>query len=472
MAILKIIDPVSRIEGHLKVEIEIDGGAVTDAKLSGTLFRGFERLVEGRSPEDAPIITQRICGVCPISHAQASVMAVEAVSGWKPLPNVRLLRNLILGSNYIQSHILHFYVLSAVDFTPGLAHAPWTPAWTSDIRPGLSVIMDHFTTALSARRQAHEMGAIFSGKMPHAAANVPGGVTSSITTDKINAFRTYLSSLTGFIQNTYIPDVERIGDVYADYFSIGAGPGNMLSFGVFEEDGGAKLFQGGYLEAGQSDPSNHFTSSDIREYVTYSWFANDQGLSPAQGVTLPQYPKGDAYSWLKAPRLFDKPFEAGPLARMMVAGEYGAGVSVLDRHLARAYETLKIAQAMERWLGELQTGSPFDPSYNVGTGSGEGLTEAPRGALGHWISVGNDGKISRYQVVTPTCWNASPKDNAGVKGPLEQALIGIPILNASEPVEALRVIHSFDPCLACAVHAFKPGGETIAILHTGDTHGR
>lgn len=472
MAIIKIIDPVSRIEGHLKVEIEIDGGVITDAKLSGTLFRGFEKLVEGRAPEDAPIITQRICGVCPISHAQASVMAVEAVSGWTPLKNVRLMRNLILGSNFIQSHILHFYVLSAVDFTPGLAHAPWTPAWTSDIRPGLEVIMEHFTTALAARRQAHEMGAIFSGKMPHAAANVPGGVTATITADKIQAFSTYLASLTGFIENTYIPDVERIGGVYEDYFSIGAGPGNMLAFGAFEEDGDARLFPAGYQESGQSDPSVNFNSSDISEHVLYSWFANDAGLAPPQGETEPVYPKGDAYSWLKAPRLFNKPFEAGPLARMIIAGEYSAGVSVLDRHLARAYETLKIARAMNRWLADLQTGSPFDPDYSVGTGSGEGLTEAPRGALGHWITVGSDEKISRYQVVTPTCWNASPKDNSGVRGPLEQALIKTPVLNESEPVEALRVIHSFDPCLACAVHAFKPGGEPIGTLHTGASNGR
>lgn len=471
MATIAIIDPVSRIEGHLKVEIEIDAGAITNAKLCGTLFRGFETLVKGRAPEDAPVITQRICGVCPISHAQASVTAIEDVSGWTPGKNARLLRNLILGANYIQSHILHFYVLTAVDFTPGPLHAPWTPAWDSDIRSGLGPVMDHLTNALTARRQAHEMGALFSGKMPHAASNVPGGVSASVTLDKIAAFKQHLDTLTTFVEKTYIPDVLRVGDVYPDYLSVGAGPANLLSFGVFDEDGGTRLFPAGCMEKGQV-PSADFSSGDITEYVTYSWFADDPGRTPSEGKTEPQFPKGDAYTWLKAPRLFGKPFEAGPLARMKIAGEYTGGTSVLDRHIARAYETLKIAKAMDRWIDELQTGSAYDTNYSTGKGSGEGMMEAPRGALGHWISVGDDGKISNYQVITPTCWNASPMDDAGVKGPLEQALIGTPVKNAAQPVEALRVIHSFDPCLACAVHAVKPGGETIVETVTGGANGR
>ncbi|MBU0994841.1 MAG: nickel-dependent hydrogenase large subunit [Proteobacteria bacterium] len=472
MATIKIIDPVSRIEGHLKVEIEIDAGVVTDARICGTLFRGFEQLIRGRSPEDAPVITQRICGVCPISHAQASVLAVENVDNWTPGRNARLLRNLILGSNFIQSHILHFYVLSAVDFTPGPQHAPWIPAWDTDIRPGLEGIMDHFVDALTARRQAHEMGALFSGKMPHAASNVPGGVTAGITNEKMNAFREYLTSLTGFVRNTYIPDVERIGDVYEDYFTLGVGPKNLLAFGAFEEEGTDRLFTGGYLETGATEPSINFSSSDITEYVTHSWYEDNPGRTPSQGETLPKFPKDDAYSWLKSPRLFDKPFETGPLARMKINGNYSGGISVIDRHLARAYETLKIADAMDRWLKELQTGSAYDSDYRPATGSGEGLTEAPRGALGHWISIDDNGKINNYQVVTPTCWNASPMDHKGTRGPLEQALIGLPVINEAQPVEALRVIHSFDPCLACAVHVFRPSGEAIVDVCRGTQYGR
>lgn len=467
MATISIIDPIPRIEGHLKIELEIDSGTITNAKVSGTLFRGFERIMKGRSPVEAPIITQRICGVCPIPHAQASSMALENISKWVPGNNARILRNLIMGSNFIQSHILHFYVLSAVDFTPGPQRAPWIPAWDIDIRSGLQSIMDHFTMALTAHRQAHEMGAIFSGKMPHAASFVPGGITSSVTDEKVNAFRTYLTSLKSFIENTYIPDVKSIADVYGDYFIIGSGPKNLLSFGAFEEKGEDRLFRPGYLEKGQSQLSANFTSADITEYVTYSWYANDSVLTPAQGTTVPQYPKGDAYSWIKSPRLSGKPCETGPLARMKINGDYTGGISVLDRHLARASEALKIATAMERWLNELQTGSAYDPYYYQGTGTGEGLTEAPRGALGHWVSVGSDGKISNYQVVTPTCWNASPKDSNGIHGPLEQALIGIPIINEKQPIEALRVIHSFDPCIACAVHVVRPDEETLIKVYAG-----
>lgn len=472
MATVAIIDPVSRIEGHLKIEIEIDAGMITKAKMCGTLFRGFEQLIKGRAPEDAPIITQRICGVCPVSHCQASVQAVESVAGWTPGRNTRLLRNLILGANYIQSHILHFYVLSAVDFTPGPQHAPWTPAWNTDMRPGCESIMNNFAAALTARRQAHEMGAIFCGKLPHAAANVPGGVTASVTTAKIDAFREYLSSLTNFIQDRYVPDVERIGEIYEDYLTLGAGPENLLAFGGFPEEGEGMLFSGGYLEAGHVAPSKDFGSDDITEQVTHSWYQDDFGRPPAQGATVPQYPKEEAYSWLKAPRLFDKPFETGPLARMVICGAYAGGVSVLDRHLARAYETLKIARAMKRWIGELQIGSAFDPDYRTGTGSGQGLMEAPRGALGHWVSVAGDGTISNYQVITPTCWNASPKDDQGAMGPLEQALIGLPVANEKEPIEALRVVHSLDPCLACAVHLFRPSGESITEIVTGAANGR
>ncbi|MBU1169712.1 MAG: nickel-dependent hydrogenase large subunit [Proteobacteria bacterium] len=472
MSTLTIIDPVSRIEGHLKVEIEIDAGVITNAKMCGTLFRGFEQLIKGRAPEDAPIITQRICGVCPISHAQASVMAIEGVTQWTPDRNARLLRNLILGANFIQSHILHFYVLSAVDFTPGPQHAPWTPSWDTDIRSGLGSVMDHFTDALTARRQAHEMGALFSGKMPHAASNVPGGVTAFVTSEKINAFQEYLTILNDFIKNTYIPDVERIGDVYGDYLNIGVGPENLLAFGAFEDDGSSRLFPGGYLEAGQTVASADFNSSDITEYVTHSWYEDDAGRTPSQGDTRMKFPKDDAYSWVKSPRLFDKSYETGPLARMKVCGDYTGGVSVLDRHLARAYEALKIGQAMNRWLENLQTGSACDPDYPKGSGSGEGLTEAPRGALGHWISVGDDGKISNYQVVTPTCWNASPRDDKGIPGPLEHALIGVPVINEKQPIEALRVVHSFDPCLACAVHVFRPSGEQVTEIPPGAQYGR
>ncbi|MDM8525852.1 nickel-dependent hydrogenase large subunit [Desulfococcaceae bacterium HSG8] len=463
MATIKIVDPVSRIEGHLKLEIEIDQGKITDAKASGTLFRGFENLLIGRVPEDAPLLTQRICGVCPVSHGQASVLALEDVTAWKPNTNGRILRNLVLGSNFIQSHILHFYVLSVVDFAAGPSTTPWIPAWNSDMRSGLDGVAAHLTSALDARRQAHEMGAIFGAKLPHAATYVPGGLTPEITSEKISNFQNYLDSLITFIDNVYIPDVESVGVVYPDYASIGAGPENLLAYGVFEEADQTRFFRAGYMKKGDSAPSADINTSDITEHVTNSWYVQDSGLSPSVGKTDPLYPKGDAYSWVKSPRLSDILFEVGPLARMKVSGNYTGGISVLDRHKARALEASKIAHRMKEWLGEISSGSGYDDSFSQGTGSGEGLTEAPRGALGHWVSIGSDGKISHYQVITPTCWNASPRDDLGVRGPLEQALIGTPILDESQPIEAIRVVHSFDPCLACAVHVMRPDGRPVKI---------
>ncbi|MCP4352470.1 MAG: nickel-dependent hydrogenase large subunit [Desulfobacterales bacterium] len=464
MATIKIVDPVSRIEGHMKLEIQTDQGKITDAKSSGTLFRGFENLLLGRVPEDAPLLTQRICGVCPVSHGQASVLALEHITGWTPNTNGRILRNLVLGSNFIQSHILHFYVLSMVDFVAGPATTPWIPAWNSDMRSGLDNVAAHFTDALEARRKAHEMGAIFGAKLPHAATYIPGGLTPEITSEKISSFQTYLDSLINFIDNIYIPDVESVGQVYPDYANIGVGPENLLAYGVFEEADNSRFFRAGYMNKGDTVASTNFDSNNITEHATHSWYNQTQGLSPSAGKTDPQYPKNDAYSWVKSPRLFDKPFEVGPLARMKISGFYTGGISVLDRHKARALEASKIAHRMKEWLGEISSGTGYDDTFSQSTGAGEGLTEAPRGALGHWVRLGTNGNIEHYQVVTPTCWNASPMDNLGAKGPLEQALAGTPILDEKQPVEAIRVVHSFDPCLACAVHVIDADSEHVEVI--------
>ncbi len=463
MASITIVDPVSRIEGHMKITIEIDQGEITDAKVTGTLFRGFENILVGRVPDDAPLLTQRICGVCPTSHGQASAMAVEDAAGWQAPTNGRVLRNLLLGANYIQSHILHFYLLCAVDYAAGPASTPWTPSWDVDIRPQASGVMSNLSAAIAARRKAHEMGAIFGGKLPHAGSYIPGGVTAGITSEKISRFQSLLSELTGFIRGTYIPDVEALGTVYDDYFNLGVGPSNLMAFGVFDQSDGSRLFSPGYVAKGGSSAGT-LNIDDISEHVTYSWYENSAPLHPADGETAAQYPKGEAYSWLKAPRYNNAPVEAGPLARMKVSGRYTGGISTMDRHVARAQEALVVAEAMVEWLGEISDGSGYDSGYRQGSGAGQGLIEAPRGALGHWVDIDGNGRISRYQVITPTCWNASPMDDSGVKGPIEQALLGTPITDEKQPIEALRVIHSFDPCLACAVHVMRPSGEEITVL--------
>lgn len=471
MATITIMDPVTRIEGHMKVKVEIGElngqKRVVDTYCSGTLFRGFEQLLEGRDPWDAPVITQRICGVCPISHGQASVLALENVAGWHPPTNGRLLRNLTLGANFIQSHILHFYLLAAMDYVKGpIDGPPWTPAWDVDMRGGLDAIVDNTVLAIEARRRAHEMGAIFGGKMPTSHSFIPGGFTATPTQDRIDSCRAHLDWLINFIENSYINDVNDLAAVYGDYLNIGAGCKNLLAYGVFELDdiGQEKLLKAGYVEDGGIEPSKGFSGQDITEFVKYSWYDDEtSNLSPSSGETQPAYPKGEAYSWLKAPRMYSKPFEVGPLARMWITGDYRDGMSVMHRHMARAKETLKIAQTMLGWLNELDNGSTvWEEPPMPGQGFGIGLTEAPRGALGHWVRV-TGGRIAHYQVITPTCWNASPRDDQSVLGPMEQALIGTPIQDESRPIEALRVIHSFDPCLSCAVHVMRPNKSPIVL---------
>jgi hydrogenase large subunit len=466
MATTITIDPVTRLEGHLKVEVEIENGAVTEAYASGTLFRGFETILTNRDPWDAPQITQRVCGVCPIPHAQASVLALDNAAG-KVIPNnARLMRNLVLGANFVQSHLLSFYHLSALDYLSGPAMAPWQPAWNVDLRIDTgttNTLVGQYVSALAMTRKAQEMGAIFGGRMPIAAAHMPGGFTTTPTAAQVVRFKAYCNELIAFINSTYIPDVEALAAIYDDYFSIGRGYGNLISYGVFElnTDGSKKLLRAGRAAAGSTaiEPLN---PAVITEKVTHSWYDDStNNLNPANGATVPVQPKANGYSWLKAPRYANEPCEAGPLARMWVNGDYPHGISVMDRHRARAYEALKIATAMLPWADQIVIGqSPYSPYTTPVNGAGIGLTEAPRGALGHWLQIANS-KISRYQIITPTCWNASPADDQGQRGPLEQALIGTPVQDANQPIEVLRVIHSFDPCLSCAVHALKPRWGTF-----------
>jgi hydrogenase large subunit len=466
------IDPVTRIEGHLKVEVDIDtvNGVqqVVDARSVGTLFRGFERLLEGRDPRDAPLITSRICGVCPTAHSQASVLMLDQAYATEPTETGRILRNLVHGACFIESDILHFYLLSLPDFIKGPAMAPWLPGWEQGRRidrRSADRLLGHYLEAITMRRKAHEMGAIFGGKLPHTPAFIPGGFTAEPTSGAKTDFSALLTEIISFIRNVYLPDVELLSSLYRDYFSIGKGYGNLLSFGVFRENvaGSSLLLNRGLVQNGSSqvlavDPAN------ITEQVTHSWYdesTNDK--HPAVGETEPQHPKQDAYSWLKAPRYNGINYECGPIARMTVSGNYSNGVSVLDRHRARAQECLLIAEAMDNWISELPTGQPpYNAQAPVLNESFAGLTEAPRGALGHWIDV-EDGKIARYQVVTPTCWNCSPRDSAGQRGPMEEALIGVPVENIDQPIEVLRVIHSFDPCLDCATHVCRPGEEPHRI---------
>ena len=478
MATILKIDPVTRLEGHCKVEVTIDtvGGVqkVTDAKCSGNVFRGFENMLIGHDPLDAPHYTQRICGVCPVSHGMASVLNLENAFALVPSENGRILRNLVLGSNFIQSHILHFYHLAALDYidTSGILDLP--PFFPRLVTPDMvggataAALVGHYVTALEMRRKAHQMAAIFGGKIPHVPSFVPGGCTATPTAATIADFRALLTTLRGFVDGTYIPDVLAVAGAFPAWYGIGGtGAGNLLSYGVFdlESTGTTKLLARGVLTNGTLDALNvAAVGPGIREHVTRSYYSSANDLHPSAGVTTPDAYKAGAYSWTKAPRYGDVRHEAGPLARMWINGDYTNGVSVIDREAARALEAKKVADAMDGWLDQLV---PDATSYiykqQPYSGTGVGLTEAPRGALGHWMTLAG-GTISRYQVITPTAWNAGPKDLYGNYGPIEAALVGTPIPDINQPVGVMRVIHSFDPCLSCSVHMVRPDSKAKPIV--------
>ena len=452
MAIIKI-DPITRLEGHLKIEVEVDSNnVVTNAYSSGTMFRGFEKILVGRDPRDAIHITQRICGLCPVSHAIASVKAIEESFGFKPSENAKLIRNLIQGANYLSDHILQFYHLSLLDYVKGPSQSPWTPGYSIDYRLSdaqNSALINNYLKALEIRRKAHEMAAIFSGKIPHVMSIVPGGVSKKPTATDITNFKNYLSVVKSFVDNVYINDVNIIAYAYSDYYNIGKGSGNLLTFGVFDIPNSTNtLFTPGIYTNGIYGSIN---ISNIKEDIKHSWYTGSS-THPSNGDTIPSYGKSGAYSWLKSPRYNGEVYEVGPLARMFMNKEYTRGISVMDRHVARALETKKIAAEMTNWINQVSTtASVYTQLPLPQSGVGVGLTEAPRGGLGHWLNFASQ-QTTKYQIVTPTCWNVSPRDDLGKMGPLEQALIGTKVADINQPIELLRIVHSFDPCTGCSIH--------------------
>jgi len=466
-----IIDPVTRIEGHLKIEAEIENDRVIDAKSSGTLFRGLEIIARGRDPRDACHLVQRICGVCPIAHGTASILCLDDAFNVTPPANGRILRNLIQGSNYLMSHILHFYHLTALDYVKGPDTAPFIPRYEGDYRLPKEIndkAVEHYIQALDIRKKAHEMGAVFGAKMPHVTAYTAGGVTETVTPEKITQFKAYLVEITSFINDVYVPDVLAVAGAYDDWFTIGAGCKNLLAYGAFrltdqlDPDGQQQLFRRGIYTKGQYAPMD---PKKITEEVKYSWYDDKStGKYPGDGATVPAPGKKDAYSWLKAPRYDGMPYEVGPLSRQVVNKQKDVmelgdkAFSVLGRHFARALETAQVAAAMVEWLDQLAPGQPcYEPFDIPKEGSGMGLHEASRGALGHWITI-KDYKIENYQAVVPTTWNCGPRDDRGQRGPVEEALVGTQVKDPHNPIELARIVRAFDPCIACAVHVLEIKG--------------
>ncbi|MCX6303478.1 MAG: nickel-dependent hydrogenase large subunit [Bacteroidetes bacterium] len=567
-----VIDPITRIEGHLRVEIEVSGGKITDAWSAGTMVRGIETILKGRDPRDAWAFVGRVCGVCTSTHSLTSVRTVENALGIAVPPNAELIRNLMANALYIQDHVVHFYQLHALDWVDVVSALKANPAEASRIAQSISswpksstgyftdiqkkfknfvesgqlgifangywghkayklppevnlIAVAHYLEALEWQKELVKVHTVFGGKNPHPNYLV-GGVPCSINIEEANAVNAERLAFVGklfedaktFVDQVYIPDLVAIAGFYkSDWGAIGGGLTNYLAFGDFPSNGydnpeSFKMPRGAILgrdlshilEVKADDPEQ------IQEYVNNSWYeyskGDKTGLHPWEGETKfnytgpkPPYEHLDftqKYSWVKTPRWKGHPMEVGPLSRMLVGYASGradykevidgtlkaldvpvaALFSTLGRTAARGLETKLVCgwalEFYQQLLANIKNGdtrtqnnAKWEPESWPKQAKGIGMVEAPRGALSHFIVI-EDKKIANYQLVVPTTWNASPRDLKGQRSAFEESLIGTPVADPKVPLEVLRTIHSFDPCLACAVHLYDENGTTIHDMKT------
>ena len=568
-----VVDPITRIEGHLRIEAQMDGNRIAQAFSSGTSVRGIEIILKGRDPRDAWAFAQRICGVCTLVHGMASIRAVEDALGYAIPPNAQLIRNLMIGAQYIHDHVMHFYHLHALDWvdvvsaldadpvaTSALAqsisrHPLSSPGYFSDMQAKLKGFVEsgqigifrngywghpgyrlppeanlmavtHYFEALEWQREVAKLHTIFGGKNPHPnfiVGGVPSPIDlnsdSAINAEKLNRVADLIGKMQRFVEDVYLPDTLAIAGFYKDWATRGEGLGNFLTYGDFPAGGltdpAANLVPAGVIlnrDLTTIHPVDLNADDQIEEFVAHSWYSyeggNAAGRHPYAGETAlaytgpePPFTQLDidgGYSWIKAPRWRGHAVEVGPLARVLMMYASGqeqtkalvdgtlaaldlpvdALYSTLGRVAARTLETKIIADAMGGWFDALMANiragdtatfntTKWDPSTWPREARGVGFMEAPRGGLGHWIVI-RDGKIDNYQAVVPSTWNAGPRDPAGQPGAYEAALADNHVLqDPDQPLEILRTIHSFDPCLACAVHVMDPdGGERLTLTVT------
>ena len=529
------IDPVTRIEGHLRIEMEVTNGKVSDAWVSGGCFRGMELVVENRKPEDAAQIVQRICGVCPVSHAHASSIAGDKAYGLTIPNNARIIRNLIEGAQFLHSHILWFYNLAALDYVNPLNALSADPddayvlardvmgtSTNSDyhalaarlakfaengqlsifsgnwfdadggeafkLPPEADLVLtSHYLEALQMQSKASEIAGLLGGKMPHIMTSIPGGTMFVPTAKTLDDLKFLVKEVKEWAEATLIPDTYALAPFYSEALTFGKGPGQYIAWGVFEdpsmEMANRYLPSGVVTIDGNKLSLTEVVESKITEYVGHSWYKGEETYTAPYFVTEPEFTEynvEDRYSWVKAPAYDGKPGEAGPMSRIFAAYVRGVpfiknavdGVlkdlkltindleSTLGRVAVRQIETIYVANLMEQWVDELiESIKGGDSSYFAEpvrtTGAGTGFWEAPRGALYHSEKITN-GKIDGYHIIIPSTWNLAPHAADGAYGPLEQALIGCPVETIDKPINALRTVHSFDPCTACAVHVSEP----------------
>ena len=568
-----VVDPVTRIEGHLRIEAEFDGSLITRASSSGTMVRGIEIILKGRDPRDAWAFAQRICGVCTLVHGIASVRAVENALGYEIPVNAQLIRNLMIVTQFVHDHVMHFYHLHALDWVDVLSalkadtkatstlaqsisnYPRSSPGYFADVQsrvkglvesgqlgifanaywghPGYALppeanlmALAHYLDALAWQREIVQLQTIFGGKNPHPNVLVggvpcaisvhsgPGTASTAVNEVGLQRVAQLIGQMRTFVDEVYLPDVLAIGSYYKDWFKsgYGEGVGNFLTYGDFPnaatQDPKSFLVPRGAIlgrDLSHIEEVDLNAQGDIQEFVSHSWYdygeGKDVGLHPSHGETRlnytgPQPPYANldtsaSYSWIKSPRWKGHAMETGPLARvlMLYATKHEPTVELVNKSLgqlnlpleslystmgrtaARALEAKIFADSLPGWFASLmaniqagdvrtQNQTLWEPSTWPAHARGVGYLEAPRGSLAHWIAI-DEGTISNYQAVVPTTWNAGPRDAAGTEGPYEAALKGCHLVDPKQPLEILRTIHSFDPCLSCAVHVIDTDGDEL-----------
>jgi hydrogenase large subunit len=562
-----VVDPITRIEGHLRIEAQMSGNTIEQAYSAGTMVRGIEIILRGRDPRDAWAYAQRICGVCTLVHGMASIRSVEDALKYTIPPNAQLIRNLMIAAQYVHDHVMHFYHLHALDWVDVVSALSADPKATSELAQKISphwpnstpgyfsdqqaklkkfveagqlgifakaywghpayklppeanlMAVSHYLEALAWQRDVVKLHAIFGGKNPHPNFLV-GGVPcpidlnsdSALNMKRLSQVQDIIKKMQVFVDQVYVPDTLAIASFYKDWFKQGEGLGNFMTYGDFPEKGmddpASFLIPSGVIlnrDLSKIHPVDLNAEDQIQEFVAHSWYDysddKNKGLHPYVGETelnysgpKPPYKQLDvdqSYSWMKSPRWKGQAVEVGPLARVLMLYATGhehtkslvdytlkyldapieALYSTLGRTAARTLETKIIADKMQTWFdllvanikaGDTKTFNDalWEPSSWPSSAKGVGYMEAPRGALAHWIVI-KDQKIANYQAVVPSTWNAGPRDAQNQAGAYEASLKGHVLHDPKQPVEILRTIHSFDPCIACAVHVTDPDGDEL-----------
>jgi len=548
------IDPVTRIEGHLRVDVEVDGGKVNKAWASCTMWRGLEKILRGRDAREGWVFAQRFCGVCTTVHAVASVRAVEDALSLDVPPNAQYIRNLILICHALHDHIVHFYHLSALDWVDIMAIPNADPARAAALAEGSStwqgnsqrelqavqdkvkgivasgqlgifshgywghpamrlspelnlILFSHYLQALEFQRKSCQVVAILGGKTPHIQNLAVGGVMNAINLDslatmnmdRLGMLKSLLEDLIPFVQQVFLVDACLLAASYPEWFQYGRGVANYLALPDLPLDAQATKFDlpGGIIMNGSLASIRAILNwkdeafrKAVTEDSTHAWYQGGGPLQPYKGESIPDYTdfqEGAKYTWVKAPRYDGSPMQVGPLANVLVgyasghvltrkwtdtafngvASVHGLKVtpddmqSTMGRYLARAIRSAMLSDLALEHL-QLLTANILNgdhttynvPQFPAGEIMGMGMHEAPRGALSHWVVI-DKGAFTNYQAVVPTTWNASPRDENGVPGPYETSLIGNPVIDTDKPLEVLRTVHSFDPCMACSCHALQ-----------------